>query len=731
MAGRLGSRPPPQLLPLLARMSCPRAWPRSLPLPAALSVSQAGGPFPVAGWPREGPGLPAGTRWVGVCRRPAMLLGPWLVAAAAAAVAVVAGGGAGCPVLCTCRGQAVDCSGQRLFSVPPELPLDTGNLSLAHNRIASIPPGYLACYGQLRALDLRNNSLAALPARLFLGARRLAHLDLSYNNFSLVAADMFLEASGLLRLDLSHNPGLRRVHPHAFRGLAQLRELDLSYGGLSAISLDALEGLPGLVGLRLGGNPWVCGCAMEPFLKWLRGRIQGCASGRCRPRAPHPQPARTAGLRRPALIRHGAAQQDLRHGHVSGHMAPPSSPPDTQPRGRKRGEGEAPATPCPWAGVCPAAAPQLLHSPHSRFLLFQLQCLQPVRGGGGRLAALLLAALAWVPGGAHACPALCTCYVSPPTVSCQANNFSSVPAGLPPGARRLFLQNNVIGALRAGTFGPSTVTLWLYSNNISSIQPGTFRHLPALEELDLGDNPHLRVLAPDTFHGLRRLQALHLYRCQLASLPSAIFRGLHSLQYLYLQENGLGGGAFKGMGTGLGSGVFRGLPSLDRLLLHANRLVAIHRRAFRGLARLTILYLFNNSLAALPGDPLAALPALQFLRLNANPWACDCRARPLWAWFRRTRVSSSPVTCASPPHRRGTDLRHLRPRDFDASRHAQLPAGMGGLDRHPPQCCAPKSRALHAQAPVHCAPTAVWHLPPQGLVTCPLSPCTLHKVLAL
>lgn len=292
------------------------AWSISLlarspaPLPNAATGSpwreQAGGPFPLAGWPpppREGPGLPAGARRVGVRRRlPAMLLGPWLVAAAAAA-AVAAGAGAGCPVLCTCRGQAVDCSGQRLFSVPPELPLDTGNLSLAHNRIASIPPGYLACYGQLRALDLRNNSLAALPAGLFLGARRLAHLDLSYNNFSLVAADMFLEASGLLRLDLSHNPGLRRVHPQAFRGLAQLRELDLSYGGLSAISLDALEGLPGLVGLRLGGNPWVCGCAMEPFLKWLRGRIQRCASGRCHlssPPRPRHQP-HVSGSRQPAL----------------------------------------------------------------------------------------------------------------------------------------------------------------------------------------------------------------------------------------------------------------------------------------------------------------------------------------------------------------------------------------------------------------------------------------------
>ncbi|XP_015719197.1 leucine-rich repeat-containing protein 55 [Coturnix japonica] len=211
----------------------------------------------------------------GTGRRPAMLLGPWLVAVVAV---VAAGAGAGCPVLCTCRGQAVDCSGQRLFSVPAELPLDTGNLSLAHNRIASIPLGYLACYAQLRVLDLRNNSLATLPARLFLGARRLTHLDLSYNNFSLVTADMFLEASELLRLDLSHNPWLCTVHPRAFRGLAQLRELDLSYGGLSALSLDALEGLTGLVTLRIGGNPWVCGCAMEPFLKWLKSRIQLCTS---------------------------------------------------------------------------------------------------------------------------------------------------------------------------------------------------------------------------------------------------------------------------------------------------------------------------------------------------------------------------------------------------------------------------------------------------------------------
>nr|XP_048282240.1 reticulon-4 receptor-like 2 [Myodes glareolus] len=157
---------------------------------------------------------------------------------------------------------------------------------------------------------------------------------------------------------------------------------------------------------------------------------------------------------------------------------------------------------------------------------------------GPASACLLLTFLAF-PLVTPSCPMLCTCYSSPPTVSCQANNFSSVPLSLPPSTQRLFLQNNLIRSLRPGTFGPSLLTLWLFSNNLSTIYPGTFRHLQALEELDLGDNRHLRSLEPDTFQGLERLQSLHLYRCQLSSLPGNIFRGLVSLQYLYLQENSL------------------------------------------------------------------------------------------------------------------------------------------------------------------------------------------------
>ncbi|XP_003464368.3 reticulon-4 receptor-like 2 isoform X2 [Cavia porcellus] len=380
-----------------------------------------------------------------------------------------------------------------------------------------------------------------------------------------------------------------------------------------------------------------------------------------------PRPCRRGPWLLPSPTAPGAQGSGPARPRRAGHPAPPR-PRESSPSGR-----------APWERVgAPALASRNKMLPGRRHRL-----------QGPPACLLLLLALPTV---APSCPMLCTCYTSPPTVSCQANNFSSVPLSLPPGTQRLFLQNNLIRTLRPGTFGPHLLTLWLFSNNLSTIYPGTFRHLQALEELDLGDNRHLRSLEPDTFRGLERLQSLHLYRCQLSSLPSTIFRGLVSLQYLYLQDNSLlhlQDDLFADLANLshlflhgnrlrlLTEHVFRGLGGLDRLLLHGNRLQGVHRAAFRGLGRLTILYLFNNSLASLPGEALADLPALEFLRLNANPWACDCRARPLWAWFQRARVSSSDVTCATPPERRGRDLRSLREADFRACPAGPRPGGNG------------------------------------------------------
>ncbi|XP_028816140.1 reticulon-4 receptor-like 2b [Denticeps clupeoides] len=279
----------------------------------------------------------------------------------------------------------------------------------------------------------------------------------------------------------------------------------------------------------------------------------------------------------------------------------------------------------------------------------------------------------------QACPRLCVCYPSPMTVSCQSQNFNTVPSGVPYDSQRVFLQNNRITELRSDSFGFETQVLWLYSNNISWIEGGAFSSLRVLEELDLGDNPSLHRLDGGAFRGLEKLQSLHMHRCGLTSLPADLFLKLYSLQFLYLQENllsHLSDGLFSDLVNlthlflhgnrirALGESAFRGLVNLDRLLLHDNRVRQVHRRAFRDLGRLTILYLFNNTLAELPGQAMRDAASLQFLRLNGNPWACGCEARGLWEWFRKARVSSSELRCASPPPRRDQDLRFLREMDF-------------------------------------------------------------------
>ncbi|KAG3278621.1 reticulon 4 receptor [Ictidomys tridecemlineatus] len=359
--------------------------------------------------------------------------------------------------------------------------------------------------------------------------------------------------------------------------------------------------------------------------------------------------------------------------------------------------------------------------------------------GGSRLLAWVLWLQAWQV--AAPCPGACVCYNEPKvTTSCPQQGLQAVPIGIPASSQRIFLHGNRISHVSAAGFHAcrNLTILWLHSNALARIDATAFSGLTLLEQLDLSDNAQLRTVDPATFQGLGRLHTLHLDRCGLQELGPGLFRGLAALQYLYLQDNGLQAlpdDAFRDLGNlthlflhgnripSVPERAFRGLLSLDRLLLHQNRVAYVHPHAFRDLGRLMTLYLFANNLSMLPAEALAPLRALQYLRLNDNPWVCDCRARPLWAWLQKFRGSSSEVPCNLPLRLAGRDLKRLAANDLEGCAVAARPFHpiwtSGATDEELlglPKCCQPdaadKASVLESGRPASAGNALKGRVPP-------------------
>ncbi|NXW43610.1 TPBG protein, partial [Nyctiprogne leucopyga] len=236
-----------------------------------------------------------------------------------------------CPALCECSeaDKTVRCVNRNLTAVPPDLPPYARSLFITGTRLARLPAGAfpaqrlphlsaldlsgnhlrvveagaLAALPSLRQLDLSGNPLASLSPQAFgeggspleelalrgtlrdhgvllslatvlqSGAlRNLSRLELADNGLLLLPAGMFTALPALQQLDLSNNSlvGLRNV---SFQGLGQLQSLNLSDNSLSMLrnsTLAQFRGLPALRHISLGRNSWVCDCAIEDLVAWLK-----------------------------------------------------------------------------------------------------------------------------------------------------------------------------------------------------------------------------------------------------------------------------------------------------------------------------------------------------------------------------------------------------------------------------------------------------------------------------
>ncbi|CAB1314887.1 unnamed protein product [Coregonus sp. 'balchen'] len=175
------------------------------------------------------------------------------------------------------------------------------------------------------------------------------------------------------------------------------------------------------------------------------------------------------------------------------------------------------------------------------------------------------------------CPASCLC-PDPHTVDCSGRGLTRLPDEIPLDIRRLLLSDNWIPRIPSDflVLYSDLVYLDLRNNSLSHIEPGTLSTSSRLVFLDLGSN-------------------------NLTDIPSGTFGQSRSLIKLRLGNN----------------------PYLSM----------VNEDAFLGLTSLRELELERNALSGLQVGALSQLPSLRVVRLEGNPWVCNCNFANLFAWL--------------------------------------------------------------------------------------------------
>ncbi|KAK0176770.1 hypothetical protein PV328_000875 [Microctonus aethiopoides] len=140
----------------------------------------------------------------------------------------------------------------------------------------------------------------------------------------------------------------------------------------------------------------------------------------------------------------------------------------------------------------------------------------------------------------------------------------------------------------------------------------------------------LNLIPADAFSKFNYLQRLTFYNCEVREIHPDAFRGLINLEWLVFSNTKLNVAK---------TSMFNNIPNLKMLTLDSTGLIYIEPEVFKLLGnKLEILSVRNNDLDCLPIDALTSMKHLKTIRIDQNPWMCDCR-RELLNYFESRKIN--------------------------------------------------------------------------------------------
>jgi len=164
------------------------------------------------------------------------------------------------------------------------------------------------------------------------------------------------------------------------------------------------------------------------------------------------------------------------------------------------------------------------------------------------------------------CPEKCSCFSD--VVDCSERDLYSVPDGISPDTKELFLQNNIIEGLEVNQF----------------------IHLQDIERLYLHGNS-IKSMTPTSFTSATKLQQLTLHDNDIEECPNSLLAGLGDLKTVNMNNNKL---------TKLGAQMFENSDSLVEFSVNNNQLESLDSEIFEGLTQLKYLGFGKNKLSSAP-----------------------------------------------------------------------------------------------------------------------------------